>query len=254
LRIARDVSENTLLAGLPSNTRRNVLRSCEQVELQFAEVLYQPDERMRHVYFPTGGFVSLVAVLDDGGQLEVGIVGSEGLVGISLILGVDLFADRAIVQRQGAALRMSASAFRRHYTESHNLRATVHRYIHVSMTQLAQTAACTSYHLVEERLARWLLISRDRAHSDEFHLTHEFLAYMLGVRRVGVTEAAAALQARGLITYRRGDITIVNSAGLKKASCACYERGNQIYEATMKQGLKSAVRVRAGTRRLPGAR
>ena len=200
---------------------------------------------MRHVYFPTDGFVSLVAELDDGGELEIGLVGREGMIGASLLLGIDVFADRAIVQREGTALRMTESACRRHCQHSQDLRAKVQRYLHVSMTQLAQIAACTGYHMVQARLARWLLMSRDRARSDEFHLTHEFLAYMLGVRRVGVTEAAAALQAKGLISYRRGDITILNSVGLKKASCACYARGNQIYEKIMNPRPQRSPPVRS---------
>lgn len=231
--ITRDVLVNRLLSGLPVSSLKNVLRSSEQVQLKFSQVLGQPNERMRYVYFPMEGFVSMMAVLEDGAHLRVGVVGSEGMIGAPLALGVNRSADRAIVQREGLALRMSADAFVRQCTSSRALRATVHRYLHVSMAQLTQIAACTKYHLVEARLARWLLTSRDRAQSDDFYVTHELLAYMLGVRRVGVTQAAAALQARGLIAYRRGHITIVNAEGLEKASCGCYERQNAIYATTM---------------------
>jgi CRP-like cAMP-binding protein len=215
------------------------------MELLFADVLYQPGNRIDHVYFPIGGFVSVVALLDGGGELGIGLVGSEGMIGASLVLGVDVCADLAIVQREGTALRMPADDFRRHCEQQKDLRGEIQRYLYVCVSQLAQVAACTGYHLVQARLARWLLMSRDRARSNEFHLTQEFLAYMLGVRRVGVTQAAAALQAEGLIRYSRGEITILNSAGLKEASCACYGRGNRIYEATMNQDVKRPKAVRS---------
>ena len=254
LRIERGVCQNRLLTGLSARSRKSVLRSCESVELPFTHVLYQPGDRMGHVYFPIEGFVSMVAVLDDGGELEVGIVGTEGMIGASLVLGTDVCADLAIVQREGTALRMTADSFRRHCERDSELRGEIQRYLYVCVTQLAQVAACTGYHLVQARLARWLLMSRDRARSNEFHLTQEFLAYMLGVRRVGVTQAAAALQAKGLIRYRRGEITILNSAGLKEASCACYGRGNRIYEATMNHNLKRPKAVRSRKNSVQSAR
>ena len=234
---------NSLLLSLPASGLRNVLRSCQQVELKRAQVLGQPNERIRYVYFPIDGFVSMVAVLKDGGHLRVGMIGDEGMIGASIILGVDTFSDHAVVQREGVALRMPVDAFRRQCAHSRALRETINRYLHVTMAQLAQLAACTGYHVVEARLARWLLTSRDRAHSDEFYVTHELLAYMLGVRRVGVTQAAAALQARGLIAYRRGHITIVDSLGLEEASCGCYERQNEIYATTMSAQSKRLKRL-----------
>lgn len=253
LRIEREVAQNRLLKGLSSKDCDSIVQSCEHFELHFGEVLYQANERISHVYFPLQGFVSLVAVLDDRGELEVGLVGSEGMVGASLVLGVDVSAELAIVQRQGTALRMLASEFHRHCALNPELRDKIQRYLHVSMTQLAQIAACTSYHLVQARLARWLLMSRDRARSGEFHLTQEFLAYMLGVRRVGVTQAAAALQAKGLIRYKRGDITILNSAGLRKVACACYTKGNRIYETTMNDGFKRPRLVSSARKRAAAA-
>lgn len=199
----------------------------------FADVLCEPDKRIDHVYFPIEGFISLVTTLDDGARLEVGIVGDEGMAGASLVLGVDVSPQHVVVQGAGTALRMSAASFRRHCRQNGELHACLDRYVHVLMRQLAQTAACTRYHLVEARLARWLLMSRDRAHRDQFHLTHEFLAYMLGVRRVGVTQAARGLHEQGLINYSRGDITILDNAGLERTSCRCYERGNKMYEQTL---------------------
>jgi CRP-like cAMP-binding protein len=231
--------ENRLIAALPERERRGFLASCDRVELTFAEVLCASGERIRYVYFPIEGFISSVTVLGDGARLEVGIVGNEGMLGTSLVLGVSVCPEHALVQGAGTALRMSAAAFVRHCERNAVLRSSLTRYVYVLMRQLAQTAACTRYHLVEARLARWLLMSRDRAHSDQFHLTHEFLAYMLGVRRVGVTQAATSLQQQGLIDYRRGAITILDNTRLERASCPCYRGGNEMYLQTL--GLPRAV-------------
>jgi len=224
---------NRLLAALPERSRRHVLASCDRVDLAFAAVLCESGERIRHVYFPLDSVISLVAALEDGVRLEVGIVGNEGMLGTSLILGVNRSPQHAVVQGAGAALRMSAAAFCRHCRESVALREGLNRYVYVLISQLAQTAACIRYHLVEARLARWLLMTRDRVHSSRFRLTHEFLAYMLGVRRVGITHAASSLQERGLISYRRGEIDILDSTGLEKASCRCYREGNKMYERAL---------------------
>jgi CRP-like cAMP-binding protein len=234
--------ENRLLTALPQRSRQNFLAGCDQVQLRFADVLCELGEKIRHVYFPTESFVSLVTALDDDARLEVGIVGDEGMLGTALILGVNRSPQHALVQGAGAALRMSAATFSRHYRQDARLRQQLSRYVYVLMRQLAQTAACTSYHLVEARLARWLLMSRDRAHRDQFRLTHEFLAYMLGVRRVGVTQAASSLQEQGLIDYSRGAITILDNAGLEKASCACYREGNVMYAQILGSPLAARPR------------
>lgn len=240
--------QNGLLMPMPRKDRERFLADCEQVEMRFGGVLYERGERIRYAYFPLAGFISLIAELDDGAALEVGIVGDEGMLGTSLVLGIGVCSQRAVVQGAGTALRISAAATARHLDACPSLRRTLHSYIDVVMAQLAQTAACMSYHLVEARLARWLLLSRDRAHRDSFHLTHEFLAYMLGVRRVGVTQAAGVLQERGLIDYRRGDITLLDPARLEEVSCSCYARGKQIYQhalgARPNRGL-SARRTRS---------
>jgi CRP-like cAMP-binding protein len=233
----RNTPENRLLAALPERLRQEFLADCEPVELEFAAVLSEMGQRMRHVYFPLESFISLVTTVDDGARMEVGIVGDEGMFGTSLVLGVNTSPQHALVQGSGLALRMSAPTFNRHCAQNTILRQRLLRYIHVLMSQLAQTAACARYHIVEARLARWLLLTRDRAHSDQFRLTHEFLAYMLGVRRVGITEAAGTLQARGLIDYARGEISILNGAGLEKASCGCYEQGNAIWEESLGRQL-----------------
>jgi len=232
--------ENRLLASLPDRNRRRFLAACDQVELGFGDILCEGGDRIRHVYFPVSGFISLVATLEDGCRLEIGIVGDEGMLGISLVLGVNTTPHHALVQGAGTSLRMTAAAFQKEIRLDTLLRQRLDRYIHVLTTQLAQTAACTHYHLIEARLARWLLLTRDRAHSDEFHLTHEFLAYMLGVRRVGITRAAGALLERGLIRYSRGEIAILNGAGLQAASCPCYVQANRTYELTLGPNRRAA--------------
>jgi CRP-like cAMP-binding protein len=185
------------------------------------------------VYFPTDSVISLVTTLAGGARLEVGIIGNEGMLGTSILLGVNVSPQHAVVQGGGSSLRMSAAAFRQLCEKDINLHLVMNRYVHVLMEQLAQTAACTRYHLVESRLARWLLMTRQRVGNDRFHLTHEFLAYMLGVRRAGVTHAARSLHGRGLIDYSRGAITVLDLSGLQKASCSCYVQGNLIYRRTL---------------------
>ena len=220
---------NRLLDALPSKDREQLLAHCETFELVIAETLYRAGEPIPHVYFPTGGFISLVTPTDGSDNLEMGMVGSEGMLGITLILGVDVAPFHALVQGAGPALRIETAAFLRELKQSPALQRELQRYLYVSMSQLAQTAACNRFHVVEARLARWLLMTQDRAHSDTFHVTHIFMAFMLGVRRVGITKAANSLQRQNLIRYHRGNITVLDRAGLETASCGCYRAGRETY-------------------------
>lgn len=220
---------NHLIDSLPRQDRVSFLTDCEAVDLVFGEVLAEPGGRISHVYFPLNSFISLIANLSDGDRLEVAMIGSEGMYGMPLILGLEESPWHALVQGGGPALRMPAAVFGRHLEQSPALQALLRRYLYVLMHQLSRVAACTHFHQVEARLARWLLMTQDRAHSDQLHLTHEFLAMMLGVRRAGITLAAMALQTRRLIRYHRGDITVLDRAGLIEAACGCYASDRRIY-------------------------
>lgn len=213
---------NRLIAGLSRKERERVLRSSETVALSFGQILCEPRQRIRYAYFPLRGFISLVAIVGGHRPLEMGLIGSEGMLGASLGLGVGTAPLRAVVQGQGTALRVTAAELRRQLRLSAALMNILHRYQCVLMEQLAKSAACTHFHEIETRLARWLLMTHDRAHADHFHLTHEYLAGMLGVRRSSVTVAAGDLQRRKLLRYARGEISILDRNGLEAASCECY--------------------------------
>ena len=211
-----------------------MVAGCEKVDLTFADVLSEPGERIQHVYFPANSFISLAAAVDGRTSLEVGLVGNEGMLGIPLILGISVSPQRALVRGSGPALRMTADSFHHELGASAALQRGLNHYLYALMVQFAQTAACTRFHLLDARLARWLLMTHDRAHSDRFHLTHEFLADMLGVRRVGITKAAGVLQRIKLISYRRGQITILDRSGLEAVSCGCYRAMQQSYERILR--------------------
>ncbi|KXW57340.1 hypothetical protein FEMY_21310 [Ferrovum myxofaciens] len=230
--VDHSLSTNRLLEGLPHGSREQLLSGCELVDLPFGEILAEPGSRIRHIYFPTHSFISLIARTDDH-VLETGLIGDEGMFGISLALGVDLCSLRVLVQGAGPALRMQASSFIRELDQNIALQRALKYYIFVVISQLTQTVICNHFHRIETRLARWLLMMQDRAHSDEFHVTHEFLAYVLGVRRAGVTKAATSLQLNQLIRYKRGDITILDRIGLENSSCNCYETDKTTYDRIM---------------------
>ena len=222
-------SSNQLVARLPSAARGRLGAIGQLVDLPLSRILGEAGAPTKHVHFPIDGFVSLLAQVDSEHVIEVGMVGREGMLGIHLALGVASEPLKSLVQGQGQALRIDAAAFRRELAASPALRTTLDRYVYVLLSQHARAAACLRFHMIEERLARWLLMSQDRARSNVFQLTQEFLAYMLGVRRVGVTVAAGELQRRGLIAYERGEMTIVDRPGLELAACSCYASDRAVY-------------------------
>lgn len=223
---------NQLLDALPSREGRRIVAACEVVELTLAEVIHVPGEQVRYAHFPTRGFISLLVGVTGPGSLEVGLVGREGMFGVALALGMDTSPVRAVVQGAGLSLRMEAVSFRDELKRSSALQHELHRYAFFHITQLAQAAACAKFHMIEARLARWLLLTEDRAHAKHFYVTHEGLAAMLGVRRVGVTTAASAMQARGLIRYSRGLVTVLSRRGLKAVACECYALERESYART----------------------
>lgn len=215
-------SANHLLSAIPKKAYQRMLTDLVPVELNYAQVLYEPNEPIRYVYFPINCLVSLLTAVDERRNLEVGMVGNEGMVGMPIALGIGVSAVRALVQGSGAAMRMTATRFRAEFKNNLSLQNALFRYNHLLMAQISQTAACNRFHLAEGRLARWLMMTSDRLHADEFLLTHEFLSHMLGVRREGVTTAASALHRKKLIEYSRGNIKILSRKGLESASCSCY--------------------------------
>lgn len=221
--------QNRLVARLRSAEGRQLLARCDTVPLRSAEVLSEPGMPMHHVYFPIRGFICLVARMEGQRGVEVGMVGNEGMLGFQAVLGVAAAPLHALVQGEGASLRMDTRVLRSALASSPALADVLHRYLHVQMAQLAMSAACLRFHRLGPRLARWLLMAHDRADAGSFYVTQECLACMLGVRRAGVCTAASALQRRGLIAYRRGSFTVLDRAGLQAMACSCYAAGQQSY-------------------------
>jgi CRP-like cAMP-binding protein len=229
----RGSASNLLLDSLRAETLQRLVGESTPIKLEFSETLSEPGDVLRHAYFPIDSFVSLITPGEGRAQLEIGLAGNEGMLGIPLILGVNVSPLRALVQGAGSAWRIDAAVFLGELDRDSEMRALMHRYLYVCMSQLMQTASCTRFHLIEARLARWLLMTRDRAHSSQFHITHEFLALMLGVRRAGVTRAASALQRSKLIRYTRGEIAILDARGLAAAACDCYATDRRTYTRVM---------------------
>lgn len=220
---------NHLIQRLPHKERARFLTICKPVELALAEILCESGTPTRYVYFPINGVISLVTPIEGKSVLEVGMVGSEGMVGTQLVLGVGESPLNALVQGTGSAWRIAAAPFCNELAQSAALRVSLNRYVCVTMNQLASSVVCQRFHRIGPRLARWLLMTQDRVHADSFHVTHEFLAYMLGVRRVGITSAALELQRLGLIRYRRGELIVLDRPGLEAAACRCYAAARKIY-------------------------
>lgn len=219
--IGRPPVSNLLLAALPGDRLARFVRSLDTVQMSVGSILYEPGQIISTVYFPNDCLISLLAVADGRMTLEVGLVGAEGMLGAAVALGRDVSQVRAVVQQAGSASYMDSGHFRAEFKRSPALQQLLFRYTDALLAQAMQIAVCSRFHLLEARLARSLLITRDRLQSEKFHLTHEFLAQALGVRRVGVTKAASALQNQKLITYSRGNIEILDAPGLAAVSCHC---------------------------------
>ena len=224
---------NHLIDLIPRKERQSLLALCEPVHLVLEQILCEPATLTRYVYFPLEGFISLITPIDGKPVLEVGMIGSEGMLGAQLSLGVRVSPLHAVVQGAGSAWRISATEFRAELARNGALQLCISRYVYVLMSQFATSAGCLRFHDIPNRLARWLLMTQDRAHKDSFHITHEFMAYMLGVRRVGITNTAGDLQRSGLIEYSRGKIAILDRRGLEDVACSCYELDRQAYSTIL---------------------
>ena len=236
-------SRNRLLATLPEETRRSLVGRMDRLDLDLRKVLHEPGEAVHYVYFPVSAAISLVATNGDRHALEVGATGREGVIGLPVLLGNVRNTVLTIAQVRGEVLRMPAEEFRGVLKQQPSFRLLLERYAGTMMAQLSQLMYCNHFHPVEERLCRWLLQVADRVDSTEFELTQEFLSWMLGVRRPTVTVVAGMLQTAGLITYRRGDIKLLNIDGLRSGACECYE--------VMKQQIEDLFTVPLAERRAP---
>lgn len=214
---------NSLIESLTHNERNDIITGCETVDMVLGTVLHEPFQRYQHVYFPLAGFISLVATQGEHQRMAVGLIGNEGMLGTTLILGSHSSSMKSIVSGAGSALKMGTMHFLHALHASSRLFQALQLRLSVTIDDLSKTALCTRFHPIEQRLAYWLLLAQDRAHADNFYLTHESLADMLGVRRSGITVAAGALQAKALIHYTRGHIRILDRRGLEAASCECYK-------------------------------
>ena len=235
---------NHLLNLLSDTERRKLLQYCEVVELQFADVLCESHQRYRYLYFPLSSFISLLTRLEGHKPLELGLIGNEGMLGVTLALGVNDTPMQAVVQGKGTAWRIEIADLQHCLLQCPHLQHVLQQYLYVQLTQLAQSAACAHFHELSPRLARWLLMSHDRAHSSSFYLTHKFLADMLGVRRSGITVAAGIMQQQQLISYSRGMITILNRKALQSMSCECYQAGKDDYRSLLGNPVPESTEVR----------
>jgi CRP-like cAMP-binding protein len=214
--------DNAILSALSAAELKRIRRHLELVEMPLGKVVYESGRHLDHVYFPTDSIVSLLYVLENGASAEIAVVGNEGVVGVSLFMGGETTPSRAVVQSAGSAFRMSGATMKEEFTRGRTMQHLLLRYTQALITQMAQTAVCNRHHSVDQQLCRWLLLSIDRLAAPELTMTQELIANMLGVRREGVTEAAGKLQKAGVISYRRGHITVLNRPKLEAMSCECY--------------------------------
>jgi CRP-like cAMP-binding protein len=219
---ATSPKQNLILAALPEEDYQRLLPQLELVEIGLGRSLYESGGHLQHVYFPVEGIVSLLYVTQGGNSAELAVVGSEGLVGISLFMGGETTPNRAVVQSACKAYRLPAHALKTQFAEGGAMQLILLKYTQTLITQISQTAVCNLHHSVDQQLCRWLLLSLDRLPANRLQMTQELIANMLGVRRQGVTESARKLEQDGLITYKRGLITVLDRPGLEQRACECY--------------------------------
>jgi CRP-like cAMP-binding protein len=214
--------KNYLISALPTEVQERLIPNLELVELPLGKVLYEPGDKLDHVYFPVDCIISLLYVMENGASAEISVVGDEGILGAAVFLGGESTSNRAVVQSAGYAYRMLAKKFKTEFSRHTEMLTLLLRYTQALLTQMAQTAVCNRHHSIDQQLCRWLLLSLDRLPSNNLIMTQELIANMLGVRRESVTEAAGKLQALGVISYHRGNIKVLDRPGMEELSCECY--------------------------------
>jgi CRP-like cAMP-binding protein len=232
-----DARDNFLLGSLHHDELRRIAAKLEKVDLELGEVLYESGEKLDHIYFPTTAIISMLYIMENGGTAEIGVVGNDGVVGISLFLGGETTTSRAIVQSAGELLRMKEADLKTEFKKSGRFQELLLRYTQAILTQISQTAVCNRLHSIDQQLCRWLLLSHDRLRSDKLVMTHDLISNMLGVRREGITLAAKKLAARKLIANKRGTVTVIDRLGLEAASCECYAIVNAEYNRLLGRGI-----------------
>lgn len=227
------MNKNVLLNQLTKKIQESILSDAELFQINLSQVICLAEETQEYLYFPIDGFFSLVQLIDEHPPLEIGMIGREGVLGSEIILGLDNNMFGAIIQGSGEAWKISTSDFMNHFNKIPELKSVIQKYLSIRIRQLGLSASCKHFHEIGPRLAKWLLMSQDRAQSGTFLMTHEFISLMLGIRRVGVTTTAADFKRKGLIDYRRGEIKILNRDGLISAACSCYQVNRDIYSTTI---------------------
>jgi CRP-like cAMP-binding protein len=233
----RAVKKNHLLADLPDKEFKRLQPHLEEVALKLGQVLYESGDRLDHVYFPTTAIISLLYIMEDGGTAEIGVIGNEGFLGVSFILGGDTTSNRAVVQSEGGAFRMDTKTLKAEFERGGIFQNLLLRYTQALLSQISQTAVCNRLHSLEQQLCRWLLLSHDRLDSDKLVMTHNLISNMLGVRREGVTLSTVKLVKQNLIKNVRGTITVLDRKGLEDLVCECYQVVNVEYNRLMGRGM-----------------
>jgi CRP-like cAMP-binding protein len=234
---SNDVLKNYLLAALPKDEFQQLLPLLEPVSFKLGEVLYESGEKLEYVYFPTTSIISMLYIMENGTTAEIGVVGNDGVLGVSLFMGGETTTNRAIIQSAGDAYRMKSKDLKAQFARGGVFQKMLLRYTQALMTQISQTAVCNRLHSVEQQLCRWLLLSHDRLDSDTLVMTHDLISNMLGVRREGVTLASKKLQKKKLITNVRGTMVVIDRQGLEDAVCECYKVVNDEYNRLLGRGI-----------------